>query len=865
MFSTSLSTLSRTRLTATTDHDDNTFTVADASVLPSPGGVGDWQTVFRGRETFQYDQVVGNVLGGAGRIQRGVYGWRHGGLTETRLARRHTVSDGVAVRDLYVSDHPQHWIGKRATLMVVQLDASGYARGTGWTSDAVVEVRSGFIASQPVPSGDWCEIVIECNGLTYPLEEWDIGRKKSCGYLPSPAVPMRYIGSEGVLFRLAHTYGVADLSDVWYQVTDDGTSGGTAITGWVSVDYLMNRLALRAQNIINDDAGADVILIASQFMVSDISVDGPADDNRIQVGNISLFFAVGSAPADGTLRLSLFGPEWRPTLENYIQKVSDATIEVSTLSTQSHKDIVASFLALYSISLFTTIPPDATEIPVSSVSDESGIPVAPASSGYALISGSVNGANIEEIIKYTGVTASTSPASTYVLTGCTRALFNSMRGMHWTCGIDAAGAVHGAVKISFAWGWGDESTSYPGTRADTIALSALVSTGTTSYHGAAYDTLGAGLALDPAAIDHLAIVAGLSGERRRGLLTEGRTFAELMKGIALAAGVYFTAATDDYGRYRITARDGGAPPISAIQDTTVSFTDSDGTILTSPRPAWDVPAGKPYDIVSAKIQRWQTGSEPDETSILVVDGAREQDEMPGDTLDLPMWGVTGSTEDVRAAVVNAAARIFGLHDPHERLLSFATNATGLRVEVGDFIRVTIAGIPNPEGGTGLSFRPGRVVRVQSSPFRPGSQAASVITVAIKPAWVPGWSPSFYVSAKAGTPEVIDIDDNVFTVEGQPSPWGLRYCRDWHYGPQSGESMAVLLYEEGDYANRVSRTASHSSDGKWQLDSPSGLTVPFYGCFADYDSANATQKRSAYIADTTPTLGAGGDDPHEWTA
>ncbi len=846
LFATRKSGVASSRLTVDCDHDDVSLTVADATVLPAPGA--GWATAYRGRETFQYDQVVGNVLGGAGHIRRGCYGWQ----SDSVLARRHRVNDGVATRAIYVTDWPLSWEGRRVTLVRVQLDERGYAVGaTTWQGG--VEVATGFIRPDCGYDGDWGAYTIRCNDITYALKEYELGRKRLSGMVAaSPDDAGVYIDSTGCYFGLRFSVGATDEQTGNYYITEDGTDGGTKVTGYRSAQRLAQLFALRLKTIINTATGADNVSIAANWIV------GPNDAGDAVVASVQLSWCNASVAASGWARIHLLpdhGIGW--LLPSFL--ITDFPMAWDSAAGANGGMDRATIFA--NIALGTTIPAAADNIPAKKVADEAGVPATPPTSGYVRISNGV----ATEVVSYAGTTAMTNPPASYLLTGCVRGLFGTTP-QSWATGWDGHGVYLGdEITIEFLDGWGDESAALEGTDCGTIALDVLLSTGTAGAYHATYDALSYGLALDPACIDVNGIAAALRPYRRKGLIEDGVTFAELLKDVCLLSGVAFLVETGSDGRRRLTCREFG-DPLAAQSGTAPAFSAANGTILLEPKPELRHSYQKVIDRVTAKLTRYSPVESTTE-EFVVVDGTREEDQGPGRTVDVSAWGFVG---DGRDAMIAAAPKLFNLYAPDEYEVEFSTNATGQKVRPGDVITVTIAGIPNPEGTLGLTDRPCIVRSVEPGWFEDGSRPGAKI-VALVRALVRGWAPSFKISVyDVGPPVTVTLADNEFSLPGDVNPTGATPTKDHHFGPTTGKPFSVYIYEDGDEANRTQRVATYSSAGVWTLDSalPGGWgAAPYYAVFASYDDADrdSAQGDYAHVADATKTLGAAADDPHTWTA
>jgi hypothetical protein len=840
-FATKKTGINSSRLTTTVDHDDLSFVVESTSGFAASG------FAYRGKETFRYSSINATTFTVA---ERGTYGFQ----PDSVLSRAHLVRTGAAIREIYVTDHPTTWRGKRMTLMLIEVDEHGNALGLGWTSDAVVEVKSGFVSGHGYDS--WRRFQITANDLTYPLVEYDIGRPMVSGPLTSSADDAGvYVDANGMTFSMSFNVGGTNSPETRYQVTDDGLPGGNQLSGFTSTADVAFLLGRRVNNIINTATGA-----ASVEVSGGLSYDaGAAGQDAF---TLRLHYRNGTAPADGSAAIDVSArngglSRYFATAEHVTTLLWDAAAGAQA-GAQSREILLAP--------MGTTVPVGATEIPVRGVADESGIPTAPPTSGYAEIS---NG-EVTEIIHYTGTSALSLPPSSYLLTGCTRGLFGTV-DTQWTnawqnrYGSDGDLLLDAPVTITFLQGWGDESATLPATSLATIALQSMISTGTTDAYSAVYDKASYGLAIDPAAIDIDRFVAVLGVHRRKGLLEDSQNFADMMKGAALLGGFYFAAETDLDGRYRITVHEHSSP---LEYSDAATFSVSHGTILTS-WPARIFNANeKPIDDVTAKVSRWSAGASAVTSEIRVIDGTREQDDAPGRTLTIPAWGMT---TDGYAEVIVAAERLFGLYDPDEYLVEFATDRTGDELKLGDPCIVTIPNIPNPEGGSGLTDRFAIVMGLKPNKFAPGDNPGVTVRALLKPS-AKGWSPSFKVTAyNAGTPSVT-LADNIFTSPGQASPFLRKPCRDWHFGPDDGESYAMTFYLEGSYSTTEDKVCTYASDGTWTLNSAFSVigappATPFYCHFAEYDHAslNANQKRYAYVADAGKTLGAASDAAHEWVA
>lgn len=854
MFATRLTGMAKTRLVDTADHDADHFDVADSTVLPATGG--GWATVYRGRETVQYDtrDDINSRLGVSGdatHIRRGCYAWQ----SDSILTRRHTVHDGVARRELFVTDHPTTWRGRRVTLVRLQLDDDGRALPGFSTWQDGTEVRSGFI--READFSEWGRFRIVANDITFALKEYQI-RALTKGSLAATSNDQGiYILGGGAQFAMRWSVwdGATNHDGSGtYVVTNDGTdlvaAGGTgvALTGYTTAMHMLNRMALRIATVINADTGADSVAVEIR-QIQDIN------NPSLEWASLAeLSIGAGSAASGGWVEVRINAYE--NLLGQYVGDIGDVRVSWDYEGGANGR---AGSADLCHIGNGTTIPIEATEFPARVISDDGGVPTTPPTAGYVRIT---NGA-VSEIVKYTGTSPLTNPPASYLLTGCTRGALGTVP-RRWSDAIDDFGNPTDApVTLEFLCGW--TSTDF-----GTIALQTLLSTGTASAYSATYDVQPYGLALDPAIVDSATIVATLYDIRRAGILEEGITFDEFTKSIALLHGVQWFSETQADGRCRITCRRYGSP-LSAQLALAHTYSTADGTILADPAPVLRHAAQRPIDRLVAKFKRFDPAGGDGETSeeITVVDGSREQDEGPGRTVEINAWGFDG---DARAVAESAGVSLFNLYSPDEYDLTFATDATGQAEAVGDLVLVTISGIPNPEGRAGLTARPALVVAAEPHWFDDGDQPGAMLTVRLRSA-VYGWAPSFKIATyTAGPPTTVTLADNEFSQAGDVNPMGLSPCKDWHFGPASGETYAVYIYEDGDWANRQACTATYLAAGQWTLSADVAAAggfgaAPYYADFQAYGAAgsDSDQQSYAHIADTSYTLGAGGDDAHEWTA
>ena len=847
LFASRLTTGHTTYLTHDVDYDAAAATddryrlrVESTTGFTAPGGT--WRYVHVGRECVGYFAMPATSFGDntAPNIRRGCYGWQ----SDSKIDARHTCSVDTYRASVEVADYIRHWGGRRATLLLVPCDEMGRAYDAAWGGASEVEIWSGWVETVR-PAADW--------------ETWEI----VC--LPLEAVLRKELGFDSIRGTLASGPG----TEPWVWVPDVGT--------WYNVRFSQAALAWQFADSRVTVEG-DGATIATGWMpladfLNHLAASVTADVNAVYADGVRLYGALapitGSNGQTSTWEPAVFGASVDPAVKDYQLAITPhpnggfASIlpgwsaAVRFLRGSGETEVWACDPGAWRAG--ARLPATATSlVMVPEAPDGTGPRTAPAT-GYARIRSTDDDGNERvEAARYSAVATDTPWTGAWTLTLSHRGVMGTVAHDLWVDAPDAESA--GRASAALCWGW-EETDLYE------ILADLLLSSGTSAARHASYDTMPreVGLALDPAALDVTALEAciGDVGQRRNVLFDRARTIEAWLKDEALLTGFVLAGSLDSDGRYRLSPIR-LEPPLAHDAGTTL-------TVTRDPVPDHGPTSGVPIGRIELKAgYDAATGETRGEPHVAVLAADPEQ-LAEYDVLELEIRGIVGNAH--LPLVLQLAERVFyWLGEPYW-ILTVGATRPALALRPGDIATVTIAGIPTPWGTRGLSSQACVVIRNERRWWSREEGPAALLTLLTSSSFW-GLAPSYQIATNAvsGADLVVTFTNNVFTKGGQRSPLGTQPCRDWHFGPQSGETYKVRVWDPGDYAGGIATTCDMDGSGsnsfkllgQAALGVTNGQTVITFRPYGTVDR-HADQDLYAHIADAAspPGLGPGPADAHTW--
>lgn len=227
-----------------------------------------------------------------------------------------------------------------------------------------------------------------------------------------------------------------------------------------------------------------------------------------------------------------------------------------------------------------------------------------------------------------------------------------------------------------------------------------------------------------------------------------------------------------------------------------------------------------------------------------------------------------------ALAVNTAYRWFSAFGNGNYSLKMRLPApTGWRLYPGDHVIVSLTGVRDPNGASGLTEAPARVVSTLHSI---GERAASEVELRASFDNLCEFAPCARVTAIAATTFTVDSTYFCGSARSPFDPDSDATDADWFDPTIYGDAIACEVWTEGSYASTVQTFNVTARTGN-TLTVSANLTAASVATnlsggartlmsFRGYnDALTSLQRAYAHIADngSNPTLGTGNDDPKEY--
>ncbi|MBT7095730.1 hypothetical protein HN937_00040, partial [Candidatus Poribacteria bacterium] len=704
------------------------------------------------------------------------------------------------------------------------LDEHQHALDTAYKGDSEIEIWSGWLTAVDFTDS---HIVLTCKGLAQGVLEREIGRDKIAAFVGGDRYTTASCGSGLTITKLSVSWN----GNAWVylgplRVTSTGAQTSASLTGRQTVRDIIGAVGATIETAINAQivtwVGTDVLKVDGFWAA------GPSEEGPLQ--RIGLRFWMSTRTSDVEIGFIDASSVFRAI------GLTDETLGPITVRGTSLPD--AHRITWTKPHTMTLRP---TETAIACYPDPEESQTFP-TSGYAKIEYEDN----SEIIHYRTKSILSVIQGTFELGNVARGLFDTEAlSLDFPPGTTGEGP-----KIKSLFGWEDEPLP-------DVLRQMLTGTGAAVY--GAYDTVPeyAGIAVDPAAVDADSFDA-FNDEPfiKRSIAPEKPLkFKKFVGKNGVFHGYIFGGRTGADGRFRL----GVLPvPVATVAAAGLVLTDQhDGgliRVLPHIRQAKTVinrvEVRADFDPVTGKYR-----GEP-----VRLKYASGRTRLPnGETAEVEAPGL--STTAVQTAAEYVAERIFGVWGDPRAIVSLEIDRRALLASAGQLLRVTAAAVTGPHGSRGLTAQPCVISTLEKAWFRPGN-AAAVEADALVFGEFGGLAPTFDVSVSGTT---CTVSANVFTQPSDAIPWdGYTECRDWMYGPASGETFKLVFWAKGAYASRVEQTAAWASDGTWTLGGVLGIT-PDYAEFAPWGAASrhADQDDFVHIADSSNQLG-GADSDFVWS-
>lgn len=839
LFGSEDSTIKKTRLAADLDYDtgvgERTVEVESTTGFTLPGVVNI------GHEAVYCPNTGDGTHFGNADCERGLYAWQ----TDSRLDQPHACNfDVTGELPEYVSNRIVHWPGRRVTVFQWLCDETGYALDTAYKGTHEIEIWSGWLDTIEYED---THFVLNCKSLAHGVLQREVGRDSVKAYVGHAGVS-RILCTEEMMTlpRLKvdwnSTAGIGGLDIGSFRVTTDGQQTSATLTGWQTTTTVLqaiaDTIAVAVNAQINTWGGADTI--AGQGSSVRFYVDG---EWSLRCRLLWYFTAGPTGGADVIIYHCEFGALG--------EAIGLSEIDVHYVVSATVDDNLA---VEWTIPYVNHLAPTDSDIYCYADPEETG--TFPSGPGLAKIEFESDAGTLAEIIYYATKTVVSADAGTFVLSGCQRGL----------CGTEA-------LALAFPPGMGGDGPEIisafgeTSVLAGTALLRMLTSTGSGEY--GSYDDWGsdAGLAVDPAAVDvsSFLLLDAEFANMRDLCFAKRMKFADFVGPNCLFHGYIFGGRTAPHiasgaMRFRL-----GITPVPVATKAT------DGLVLSDSQNGGLV--GRPHFrsartvINSIEVSSdWDpvTGEFRGNPTILTYANGRTRNP-DGETASIEVEGMSGAPQEMAARY--AGQRIFAVWGDARPLIELPVDRRALLASVGQMVRLTCTATLGPMGSRGLTSQPAVIISLTKRWFAPGEAPVSMVVCLLGE--YGGLAPTFKVSAWNGGTTKATISDNVYTLNSDQVPWsGYAACKDWMYGPQTGQTYAVVAWTRGDYASRKSYLAAYDSDGIWVM-TPVGAALPIAANtlieFDVWGAANrhADQDLYVHIADSTPEL-AGGDPPFVWS-
>lgn len=803
-----------------------TYTETSTATMESTSDFASSGLAYIGRETIAYTGKTATTLT---TLTRGVYGKETGGTSYDNHEYVHNADKPVGTR--IVSDYPRVWHGRWVSVYAYVCDVYGRALDAAIDGTYSREIWRGVVKGNPT-SVDWLRWTLRCDSID-AITHTEVGRDPIKGTLmrfPGSWEANKDGGSNADAYA-AGEVGVYYLSDatrfVDFEVTEY-TSEANQKTDTVNAQF----------SFTGDDR---VVLAAAGTILSHadlVSLFGKSLKTRMELESIDKLTITGAKVANAGTH------GWNVNLQSdsgYVYRVAlfwgvEGSIG-NLLGFSGTSEVV---VKIYE-TLFSNTPQGAAAY-ISAVDtvipfyyqDTQGIqPDQAAASGFARIGET-------EIVKYESISDVGDSA---------KGLFQmniAERGAMGTTAIEHHVVVdHNtftsnaeSVEVEFGVGWDDAGPI-------TAILEMAVSTAIASHHGT-YDQLGRGISppLNPLHFDETKMAqveAQLVGPQSvvRLFLSESIKLSELASKLLQPFGMHLVAKHNVDGDYLITVGE-VLPPLESEATTTV-----DTSVLDWQDPA-QVEGGNDRVVNQLVVHPIWDPLKGETTDARVTAVDTDSVHVFGEKGKLT-WKIMGYQLDPITSVETIhswAQQIFARFGSPYDLYRVRVDRSGWLISPGDHVLLTLPQAPTVSGTRGFSSDIAQVLQVRHDYEQSGTDGwtGSELIVVVEPyVRTSTYSPSAKVSAyNAGTPS-ITMDANVFTTAG------IDIDSD-HF--EDGDK--VLVFNEGDMGTVSAVTLSNKSGSTFTVSSTlaGGLGVGSYVVPDDYATAQATQRKHAYISDTS---------------
>lgn len=189
-------------------------------------------------------------------------------------------------------------------------------------------------------------------------------------------------------------------------------------------------------------------------------------------------------------------------------------------------------------------------------------------------------------------------------------------------------------------------------------------------------------------------------------------------------------------------------------------------------------------------------------------------------------------------------------------------------QIGDRVRVVLSDVPDPFGNTATALT-GEVTRVVHNHGTQAQRCEVTLRLSYEPSYE--LAPCAKVTGEAAA--VLTLADNEFSAADVPAVYeehqgSTQKDVHWFDRARHGEDIGVYLWEEGDWANGVTRyiSATDVAAGTVTISAASTLSTPFYMTFSTYDAAKTSSKSKdeyAWVGDNSFTIGSAADEAKVW--